>query len=334
METVISRSKVIPASKSAVFKYISDFSYFHNTDPWSLCDPECKSSYSNPSHGVGAWYEWDGTIIGAGRLEITEIFPDYGGVKFKLDFVRPKSKDNTHKWILEEVQENGKIACKVTNAFVPKYAWFLTPFKAVLAKMMDAMLGQSFELELIRLAHLVNNNEPPADIILQDSVQLEDRHYVGMKFSKVKVTPENLGKICEESYKTLGTLLSEKHLTQLDAFVGYINFKPKTQKSDLLVAIFVDKDASNIINDHDPSVISGKIPAHYFLKYIHKGTYDTLHHAWGTAMMRAKKMQNNACKVIPHLEIYKELPDKDSLVAVTEILVPIVKDLEEKALEH
>lgn len=83
----IERSIVINANEQIVFDQVNTLKNWEKWSPWFKMDPTIKITYSGPSSGVGAVYEWTGDkeSTGSGSLTISECVP-YSLIKTDLDF--------------------------------------------------------------------------------------------------------------------------------------------------------------------------------------------------------------------------------------------------------
>ncbi len=88
------RSVVIKAAPEEVHALVDDFHQWLAWSPWEHLDPELRRSYTGPSHGVGAHYEWSGNRkAGTGSMEITHSSPER--IVVSLQFIKPFKARNT-----------------------------------------------------------------------------------------------------------------------------------------------------------------------------------------------------------------------------------------------
>ena len=75
----------IDAAPADIFPRIADLRQWQDWAVWFEHDPEMETTFSTPSHGVGAHYEWSGNqAVGTGRLDVIDVRPDTS-VHVKLD---------------------------------------------------------------------------------------------------------------------------------------------------------------------------------------------------------------------------------------------------------
>jgi hypothetical protein len=60
-------------------------------NPYVEMDPALKSEFSDQKIGVGAWYAYQSSKVGNGRMELTSATPSV--VSFKLEFIGKKKTD-------------------------------------------------------------------------------------------------------------------------------------------------------------------------------------------------------------------------------------------------
>lgn len=141
----VERSKVMRASPDAVLPELTDMKLWVTWSPWADRDPNVKWTFSEPTSGVGAWYEWKGNDdVGQGKMEVTAVEP--GEVRYALTFIEPFASEAVVTFKVEPEGENTKVSWIMDskNAFASKMFMVFADF--------DALLGADFELGLERLA--------------------------------------------------------------------------------------------------------------------------------------------------------------------------------------
>jgi len=108
----VHRSMRIAAPPQVIVSHIDDFREWAAWSPYEKLDPSMQRTFSGPTKGVGAVYEWNGNNkAGAGRMEIIEDRPER--VAFKLEFTRPMRANNVSAFDL--AQDGGQT--NVTGAW-------------------------------------------------------------------------------------------------------------------------------------------------------------------------------------------------------------------------
>ncbi len=143
----VQRSMRIAAPPQVIASHIADFREWSAWSPYEKLDPAMQRTFSGPTRGVGAVYEWNGNSkAGAGRMEIIEDKPER--VAFKLEFTRPMRANNVAAF--DFVPEGGQ-----TNV-----AWSMEGPAAYVMKLMgvfmnmDNMIGRDFETGLGNLKRI------------------------------------------------------------------------------------------------------------------------------------------------------------------------------------
>lgn len=141
----VQRATSIHAPPEKIFSLIDDFGRWGSWSPYEKKDLAMKRSFSDPTRGKGAVYEWDGNKeVGQGRMEITDSSPSTR-VAINLDFTRPFEAHNRVEFTLEPREG----ATHVT--------WAMHGPSPYISKLigiffnMDSMVGKDFEAGLANL---------------------------------------------------------------------------------------------------------------------------------------------------------------------------------------
>lgn len=146
--THVERSRVIQGSPDAIMPQLTDMKRWVEWSPWSDRDPNIKWTFSDPTGGKGAWYEWEGNEdVGKGRMEVTAVESD--AVTYALTFLDPFPSESTVTFRLEPEGQGTQVTWIMdsNNSFSTKVFMIFADF--------DALLGADFELGLERLAKQV-----------------------------------------------------------------------------------------------------------------------------------------------------------------------------------
>jgi hypothetical protein len=145
----VQRSANIHAAPERIFPLLSDFrpNSWGRWSPYETKDPDMQRTFSGPTQGIGAVYEWQGDRnIGQGRMEITGATSSK--VTIKLDFIKPFEAHNVAEFTLQPQAD----ATQVTWAMRGP-ANYLSKIISVFLDM-DRMIGSDFEAGLARLKTL------------------------------------------------------------------------------------------------------------------------------------------------------------------------------------
>lgn len=147
-ELRVERSKVVAAAPEDVWPYVSDLRKFTGWSPWEDRDPNQVAEFSDPSHGVGAWYTWAGNDdVGSGKMSIRSLEENRQVVE-DLEFIEPFASRALVTLSLEPVEGGSR----VTWGFVSENDFMGKAFGMFVD--MDEMLGADFAKGLDRLAPL------------------------------------------------------------------------------------------------------------------------------------------------------------------------------------
>ncbi len=149
----VERSAAMSAPVPAVFVWVNDLHKWQEFSPWAKMDPAAKTTFSGPSDGVGAIFEWAGNKqVGEGRMTITESRPNEL-VRFRLDFLKPFAATNMAEFIFRPDGDQTVVTWSMSGK-----SNFM--FKAMgLFMNCDKLVGGQFEQGLATLKSLV---EKPA----------------------------------------------------------------------------------------------------------------------------------------------------------------------------
>jgi hypothetical protein len=140
----VERSRTIMVAPSAVLPHLSDLREWSEWNPWDELDPSMHKTYSDPSSGDGAWYEWQGNDdVGKGKMTITRVGED--GVGYHLEFMEPFASEADIEIALRPEGNGTHVVWSMDgkNDFMGKlFGLFMD---------MDAMIGSDFEKGLEKL---------------------------------------------------------------------------------------------------------------------------------------------------------------------------------------
>jgi hypothetical protein len=110
----VERTVVIKAGPEHIHPLVSDLKQWQSWAAWTKdMDPEVKNEYGGPASGVGAWWSWNGPVMGHGKMTIVksdvasgvwvdEMIETDDGVNAKgsLTWTR-QGEETTVKWVDE-----------------------------------------------------------------------------------------------------------------------------------------------------------------------------------------------------------------------------------------
>ena len=133
----MSRSIVINAPDSVVYRNVADFNQFMKWNPWYKMEPSAKITISGTPGQPGHLYKWDGEKTGLGQMQIIEVQPGKL-VDEELKFIKPMESVSNIKFIMAPDAGGIRVDWVMSgenNGTTEK--WF--------GLMMDMMMGKDFE---------------------------------------------------------------------------------------------------------------------------------------------------------------------------------------------
>ncbi|RZK55734.1 MAG: polyketide cyclase [Pedobacter sp.] len=134
----VSRSTVINAPDSVIYKNIADYNEFLKWNAWSKMESGIKVKISGPIAKPSHFYEWEGDKTGQGSMKITKVELNKM-VDMELRFIKPfESLADTRFDIVPEGSGN-------------KVTWTMSGDNNLMGKWMgvfmsmDKMIGKDFE---------------------------------------------------------------------------------------------------------------------------------------------------------------------------------------------
>lgn len=150
----VERSTDIDAPSERIYPFINDLRQFNSWNPWARADPSSEITYSGPSSGVGAAYEWAGKKSGAGRMQIATSTPS-NRVTMNLDFTKPFAASNKAEFTLVP----RGTSTTVTWAMTGRHGSFIYKLMSTIFNM-DRMVGGEFAKGLKTLKSMVEGRAP------------------------------------------------------------------------------------------------------------------------------------------------------------------------------
>ena len=141
---LVARSASIKAPPDKIFPLINDLRRMNSWNPFVLNDPKVEGSYSGPTSGKGAAYDFEGDKSGSGRIEIQDTAPPRR-VTLRLAMIKPFHADNSIEFSLDPAGDTTSVTWAMTGG-VPLLAKVVCLFID-----MDKMVGKNFEDGLANL---------------------------------------------------------------------------------------------------------------------------------------------------------------------------------------
>lgn len=149
----VERSIAIAAPPDRINALTADFHNWKQWSPWEGLDPNMQTTYSGPSSGPGAVYEWEGNRkVGKGRMEVISATPEMTAIR--LDFLKPFESHNLSTFAVAPAGDHTQVTWSMEgpNSFTGKLMSVFTS--------MDPMMGKDFEKGLQNLKDVAEHPGP------------------------------------------------------------------------------------------------------------------------------------------------------------------------------
>lgn len=141
----VEREISIDRPPATVFTLLSSLKTFHQWSPWAAEQPDATFGFQGPDFGEQARYEWDGDLIGQGRVVVTRAEP-YSAVEAVVDL---DGRGRATMRFEVEPKPGGSI---VTWTYDAEFG--LDLIGRYVGRTFDARMGPGFEAGLVRLKAL------------------------------------------------------------------------------------------------------------------------------------------------------------------------------------
>jgi effector-binding domain-containing protein len=304
----VQRSIEIPKDIDTVRTSLCDFKQWPHWSPWLISEPAVKLRYSDQQGSVGAGYDWEGEMIGAGDLSLQRMTENE--LEMQLNFRRPfKSKAK----VVFELESVGDDATNVSWNLYGKMPFFLF----FMTKMMKAYIGMDYERGLKMLKEYLETGDVASTLTLEGIVEWGEGNYIGINN---ECTFDDIGDVMSADFGKLYECLQlQEQTTDKPPFTIYNEFDPVKRFTRYVVGAPVDQT----VKATDGFIRDGS-PVQKYLKVTHMGHYEHLGNAWATASAyaRAKKIKIKGKPL--GVEIYLNDPaTTPSEALVTEVLLAI-----------
>lgn len=156
-EIAIERSVDVAAPPEAVYPLVADLKRWPDWQAWNKeMDPTVTYTFSDPSAGEEAWYEWKGEKLSTGKVAITGVAPPKS-VAYTVDFADSGANPGTMTFE-EAAQPNQTHAVWTFQCDMG-----FSPIGRYVGLMMRGMLEKDFDTGLANLKKLAES-EPRASI--------------------------------------------------------------------------------------------------------------------------------------------------------------------------
>ncbi|MFC4212592.1 SRPBCC family protein [Pedobacter lithocola] len=141
----VSRSSIINAPDSVIYKNIADFNEFYKWNPWAKMEPTAKVSFAGTPEQPEHLYAWVGKETGSGQMKIIKVELNKQ-VDIDLLFKEPFESQADTKFDIKPEGNGNKVTWTMSgeNNLISKWM-------CLIMGGMDKMIGKDFESGLASL---------------------------------------------------------------------------------------------------------------------------------------------------------------------------------------
>lgn len=304
----VERSRVIHQSKSIIHAILTDFHEMQKWSPWLIIEPDATVTFSDLQGDVGASQTWQGELVGAGSMELTEVHDAL--LVYRLQFLKPFRSQSKVTFELHEEDEGVTKVSWNMYGRMPWYLFFMT-------KMMKTYIGMDYERGLSMLKEYAETGKIASALELMGVGELDEIHYMGIENSS---RLKEIGKVMGKDFETLGQYINTHRFPEeTQVFSIYRTFDFKNDTSSFVSCVSIDKDYAV-----PEPFIRGKVARSGVLNVRHIGKYDHLGNAWSLAMNHVRHYKMRLCKKPFGYEFYLNSPmDTPAEALITEVMLPL-----------
>ncbi|MFC2090204.1 GyrI-like domain-containing protein [Bacteroidota bacterium] len=231
-EATLSAEQEIGISQGQVFHNVAKFKDRQKWDPWLTMDPDAAVTISPAAKYVGSSYEWNGEIIGKGKMEVRYAnYPDR--IESKIWFGESPLPSDV-SWDIKESGNN----TKVTWTFSSTGSY---PFGRYMLLMMKGALLTSFETGLEQLKVYLEEHPPVLYELSPISIDKSYDTWTMVYPARVNVT--DMGDLMMTAFPAIMQAIQSQGL-ELNgpSFVHYTDHDPETSMSNVFIAFPVSTE--------------------------------------------------------------------------------------------
>lgn len=290
-----------------LYSQVVDFKNYKKWNPWTQTDPNAENIISEPSHGVGAQWQWEGDEVGIGRMKTIETQAPQM-IKNEL-YLMKDGEPSFDLWTFEEIEKGTKVTWK--NEITLSY-----PVGVFLGMFMESILKEDQEQGFENLRSLVKNIEPEKKNVQIKIVQVESKPIFYIN-KQAKNESGEIQKTIAGAYRELGEFFTKNKLEMTGQPITITNsWEGETWDFD---AAFVcpETELKPVGNMKKGSTYAGKA-----LKTVHIGPYDKMNETYEEI---GNYIDNNGLEVNGRTwEVYVSDPGKTTQnKLITHIYYPV-----------
>ena len=302
----IEKSITIDCPIEKVFESVRDFKQWKEWSPWIIAEPDCKITYAKD----GKSYDWEGKIIGAGGMQITEEDKPTS-IKYKLTFLKPWKSESEVEFKFAKKGDGTEVTWTMDGS-LPFFLFFMK-------KMMTAFIGMDYERGLAMLKPYLEDGSVPVKLDFEGEKPFSGFRYIGYK-SRSSIA--EMGEQMAKDFEHLNSYVeAQPRLEKVGApFTMYSKWNPVKGFAEYTVGIPVEGPPPGLSDEFAYTDLPD------FRTYVikHTGPYPYLGNGWSAGHMHARGKIFRQNKKIYPFEIYENDPrETDEKDLVTVIHFPV-----------
>ncbi|MEL7336828.1 MAG: GyrI-like domain-containing protein, partial [Planctomycetota bacterium] len=316
----ISRSHVVKTDPTTAFNVVKDFSTWKTWSPWLLAEPDCKIDVESPADDVGCGYEWDGKVVGAGKMKNTQLTPPSEGqpgvVLQDLTFLRPMRSNAKIRFDLQPVQEDGEDATRIIwtmDSSIPFFIFWMKP-------MIQSLVGMDYKRGLSMLGEWLETGSIAAKTTMNGIDTLP-----AMRLATLpgETTFDEIGADMDETISRVTEKLQAAEIEPSGTWASlYHDANLTTGVVRYSVGMVMPEDQA--VPDH---LIESQVESSEALHVTQQGAYEHIGNGWFCAhqhLQNNRELKRKANSRRPGVEIYENSPkDTPREELLTQIFIPV-----------
>ncbi|PKQ46232.1 SRPBCC family protein [Confluentibacter flavum] len=291
-EFSFNRSRVIQAPVPVLFNKVNDFKNWPEFSPWLEQEPDAELTYGEKTVGVGAYYSWNGAVLGEGSME-TRAVEDNKSISQHISFIKPFESESNINWDFEPIDEGTKVTWSMEGK-----QDFMTKMYTVFSGSIEKNTAPDFERGLFKLDSTVTADMKKYSITVSGITNHSGGYYL---YSTTSSKIDEVASAISDMLPKITKYAQENNIAMAGApFVSYIKWDE--QNNAAIFSVCVPTTDRVITTDSD--VLTGELPTFRALKTTLKGNYTNLKEAWDVARDYIPKNGLEFPDDGPMLEVY------------------------------
>jgi len=287
----VERSIIIDAPLTSIRDSLTNFRQWPAWSPWLIMEPEAQLTFNEKQGQIGAAYEWQGKLVGAGSMELVGI--EEQRLEMDLQFIKPFKSTARVSFDLHPEDGSTQVTWRM-DSHLPFFLFWMI-------KNIKAYIGMDYERGLRMLKDYIETGHVPSKLSLEGASALQSQPYIGIAN---ECEFDAMSEVMPQDFQTLYQFLQENNLsTHIVPFAIYNRFDIFQKRTQFISAVPVDRDLAVA-----PPFIKGELAPGEVLKVKHIGPYRHLGNAWSLAFNYARNKKIKTKKTPVGIEFYLNDP--------------------------